>query len=1099
MIDAGLVYEFIKYLEHSLPEFQFEALWCLTNIASGTSDHTLIKHCTWALSNFCRSKPAPEFKLMKPVIDLVIRAIYKLDNDYEFLVDACWILSYMTEHHKKSIKKILETNFMPKMLTLLSFSGGQKRKLSIAIALIGGSQIVFLDEPSSGMDITSRRNLWEILKKCMGGRIIVLTTHYMEEAAVLGNRIGIVSNGKLKCCGNGLFLIDRFGKYLSLNVYKQPDANDNEIIQFMKQKIPEVEYEILSEEILFRIPKNENKKSDGNRGNFSFKNFFSELDSNVQNLKVKSYSASMPTLEDVFLNVSADTKNKLLKSEYNEGDNNVADNAVVEVEKEKISSSTKFFIDLKISIKKRFLQIIRDKKSFLLEILCPIILVLIGLGVSSVHFIKNSPFLYVNLNLLPTGETILTNQRLFNNGTVPIVFRDNADSNLNLTYSFADDVNNNDVESTLINFNNFLFKTNLTNSYGSYYLLNINKKTQIYEFVTFVNTQSRNSPIIFAQQMMDQILNFASDRQINVNFSHEPFPLTAKLRTQGQTRNSSNLVFFVSVAFALIPANFITIIIKERESNTKHLQIISGISLTSYWLSNFLFELIKYYFIGGVNLLIIMAFGNFPYWLWLLYVVYGFSMVSFTYMMSLFFTTEATGQNAVILVNFLFGALGGTVIVILRILEDLIIYGKIIAYILRVIPSFAFAYCFNQLLSYQLLFIVDSPDNILAMSLDPDTYIIQTTYVGMDVIYMCIEFVFYLLVLIIWESSTNCCRSRKSKRANDYSSINDSNVKNEIEKANSQENDDKYSIRVRNLEKTFGGGCGDKPFVAVDKLSFCLEFGECFALLGVNGAGKTTTFKSLTSEHLPTSGEIFINCLEVSWNFNNVRNQIGYCPQFDAIFDYMSVYENLDFYARLKGIPTLKVDKTVTLLMKELNLAQYRDKISGNLSGGNKRKLSVGIAMIGNPPIVVLDEPSTGMDPEARKFMWAVIHKISTRSKKSSVILTTHSMEEAETLCRRIGIMVAGQFKCLGTAQSIKDKYGFGYEIDLRIQVMPDAILNELLHKYDLNTTDYITDKATIEHVLNKIEKGNLFGQFDDVQLGRELLDEVIIFYLFRF
>ena len=82
---------------------------------------TLIKHCTWALSNFCRSKPAPEFELMKPVIDLVIRAIYKLDNDYEFLVDACWILSYMTEHHKKSIKKILETNFMPKMLTLLSY------------------------------------------------------------------------------------------------------------------------------------------------------------------------------------------------------------------------------------------------------------------------------------------------------------------------------------------------------------------------------------------------------------------------------------------------------------------------------------------------------------------------------------------------------------------------------------------------------------------------------------------------------------------------------------------------------------------------------------------------------------------------------------------------------------------------------------------------------------------------------------------------------------------------------------------------------------------------------------------------------------------
>ncbi len=186
VIDAGLVYEFIKYLDHSLPEFRFEALWCLTNIASGTSDHTqsivikggvekiislidsniqeiqeqaiwavgniagdslkvrdrvidkrglekifkvfstaerntLIKHCVWALSNFCRSKPAPKFEVLKPAIDLVIRAIYKLDQDYEFLVDACWVISYMTEHHKKSVKKLLDTNILPKLLSFLNY------------------------------------------------------------------------------------------------------------------------------------------------------------------------------------------------------------------------------------------------------------------------------------------------------------------------------------------------------------------------------------------------------------------------------------------------------------------------------------------------------------------------------------------------------------------------------------------------------------------------------------------------------------------------------------------------------------------------------------------------------------------------------------------------------------------------------------------------------------------------------------------------------------------------------------------------------------------------------------------------------------------
>lgn len=102
--------------------------------------------------------------------------------------------------------------------------------------------------------------------------------------------------------------------------------------------------------------------------------------------------------------------------------------------------------------------------------------------------------------------------------------------------------------------------------------------------------------------------------------------------------------------------------------------------------------------------------------------------------------------------------------------------------------------------------------------------------------------------------------------------------------------------------------------------------------------------------------------------------------------------------------------------------------------------------MIGNPSIILLDEPSTGMDPEARRFMWSVIHKISSKRKKSSVILTTHSMEEAETLCRRMGIMVAGQFKCLGTSQYIKDKYGFGFEIDLRIMNISDRELLEKLN-----------------------------------------------------
>ena len=178
---------------------------------------------------------------------------------------------------------------------------------------------------------------------------------------------------------------------------------------------------------------------------------------------------------------------------------------------------------------------------------------------------------------------------------------------------------------------------------------------------------------------------------------------------------------------------------------------------------------------------------------------------------------------------------------------------------------------------------------------------------------------------------------------------------------------------------------------------------------------------------------------------------IGYCPQFDAIFESLTVYENLEFYGIIKGAKKNQIKSIVYALMKEMSLFPFKDKVSGTLSGGNKRKLSVAIAMICNPPIILLDEPSTGMDPEARRFMWGVIHRISINRKKSTIIMTTHSMEEAETLCKRIGIMVDGQFKCLATTDKIKEKYGYGYEINLQIN---NPNIKELYEKYKILDED---------------------------------------------
>ena len=643
-------------------------------------------------------------------------------------------------------------------------------------------------------------------------------------------------------------------------------------------------------------------------------------------------------------------------------------------------------------------------------------------------------------------------------------------------------------------------------------------------------------------------------------------PYTHEERTNSKERNNSMLLVFISICFTLIPANFIIIIIKEKENNSKHLQIISGISLMSYWVNNYIFELIKYYVIGGICILFLKIFGFYEDYVYILYLLYGPSMVSFTYIFSCIFKNEGAGQTMVILVNLLIGALGGTAVFIMRIYERLINYAKPIANVFRIIPSFCFCYGYNTLLNRYFVFTTDykldreeeelswSTSYYFVRNFFKDSDILKMKYLGSDCIYLAVESVVYLLLLVFFENSEiifSCCfksniKKNKNKTLNlenqiesnennnnhekgeenkdingikinennnenaliynDSNSstisipenVNDTYVKNEIKKAKNPNDLKKYAIKIISLIKTFYGGpfgfkifnCCFKSTKAVRDISICLDYGECFGFLGVNGAGKTTTFKCLSKEITPTYGKIYIDNKEINEDFEKVRSLIGYCPQFDAIFESLTVYENLEFYGLIKGAKKDKIKSVVNALMEEMSLIEFKDKVSGALSGGNKRKLSVAIAMICNPPIILLDEPSTGMDPEARRFMWGVIHRISINRKKSTIIMTTHSMEEAETLCKRIGILVDGQFKCLSTADEIKEKYGYGYEINLQIN---NPNLNNLYEKYKILDEDKFLqiNLINLENILKKYNLEKFYSQLNIESLGGKIIEEI--------
>ena len=1005
-----------------------------------------------------------------------------------------------------------------------NLSAGQRRKLSISISLIGGSKVIFLDEPSSGMDITSRRNLWEILKRQTDGKIIILTTHYMEEASVLGKRIGIINAGKMKCIGSPLFLIEKYGKFMSLNVTKEEDCDSNTIIEFIKNNAEDIEYEALSEEIMFRIPiKNENS---GKKTNFDLKSFFTKFDDNVKKLRIKSYSVSMPTLEDVFLNVAAEDNNNIKSKEeleQQQENDKILYNSNL---REDYTKNSKFLNDFKISMKRRYLITIRDIKGFLMEILCPIILTLFGLLLSKIEIGYKSGPVEVSFEEL---------------GKQNIIYSSYDDTNINLNDFILEDIPSTKIEGLTID--NFPDKKDAVKEYinkiyeiqkdtedsskkevdmasddytgyfGSLFMLDVDNSNKKYEFIIALNARVRQGLPIYSHYFLKHILEKACGKKLSITFTHYPLPMTHDLSESKSFGNKIAIVLFLAIALALIPANFITIFVKERANNSKHLMRISGINITSYWIVNYIFELVKYYFTGGVCLLLLYLFDAYKDYLYISYITLGPSLVSSTYCLSFFFNNESDAQNIVILINFLFGYLGSIIVNVLRGIESAKLVAKIIEYIFGVVPIFCFDFAFILLTNPMGIYLVDYPNEFY--NFKGDEMIKKFNLMLAMVIYSSAECVLYTLLHIYIESQVySFKKSTDNKLEND---INDSEVIKEINKVNnieiisSSENDlikidgrttiddskdlkeELYAVKVKNLRKIYTNGCCSKQesdIIAIKNLNFAIMPGECFGLLGLNGAGKTTTFKCITQELSQDNGKIYVNNTDISGHFNELNELFGYCPQFDAIFELLSVYENLEFYASIKGIKKSSIQSLVNAMIKEMALDEFTNKIAGRLSGGNKRKLAVAISMLCNPPIILLDEPSTGMDPEARRFMWSVIHKMSTKGRKSSVIMTTHSMDEAETLCKRMAIMVNGEFVCMGKANQIKDKYGYGYEADVRIKPMNESQKKEIYDKFNIDKNLLVTFE-NINSILDKMGKNNFSDELKEGRLGERIKREI--------
>lgn len=313
-------------------------------------------------------------------------------------------------------------------------------------------------------------------------------------------------------------------------------------------------------------------------------------------------------------------------------------------------------------------------------------------------------------------------------------------------------------------------------------------------------------------------------------------------------------------------------------------------------------------------------------------------------------------------------------------------------------------------------------------------------------------------------------------------------------------------IVVKDIQKVYPGLDGGKPKMAVKQLTLGIERGECFGLLGPNGAGKTTTLNMLTGFLEPTTGTAVVEGYDIRTNIQAIYKLMGVCPQHDLLWEQLSAREHLRFYGRLKGLTGKELEAAIDTALKSVNLynAGVGDKLCGRYSGGMKRRLSVAISFIGQPKVVYLDEPSTGLDPASRRGLWEVV---KSNKQDRAIILTTHSMEEAEQLCDRLGIFVDGQLVCIGNPKEITARYaGFlvftitvpaEQEADARALVAslsPNAVLTYALGgtlKYELPSHEVSLSRVFAAVEAAKAPRGRL--SVVDWGVANATLEEVFI------
>ncbi|XP_044900367.1 ATP-binding cassette sub-family A member 10 isoform X2 [Felis catus] len=916
-------------------------------------------------------------------------------------------------------------------------TGGQKRKLTLGIALLGDPQVLLLDEPTTGLDPFSKHQVWNLLKERKTNRVILFSTQIMDEADILADRKVFLSNGKLKCAGSSLFLKQKWGIGYHLSLRRNEMCNLERITSLIKRHVPDAKLRAESEEkLVYLLPLERTNK---------FPDLYRDLEK-CSNQGIMNYDVSMTTLNEVFLNLEGKStidepdvgiwKQEKVNETRDAGTESEMQQAPCSLPglRKAISTRTLWRRQVCAMARLRFLKLRHERKlllSLLLLLgipLIPTIFVKIAVALShSTHCRELSSSMYF-LSLEQPSQTPLTSLLVINN----------TGSNIE---DFMQALKRQDI---LLEVDDFRNRNGSDDpSYNGAIIVSGDRKD--YRFSVACNTKRMTCFPVLMGIVSNALLGIFNFTEL-IKTERSTFPFNGVLVEFG---------FVNGPLFLLVLANCLSPYIgmsslSDRKQKTQSQLWISGLCPSAYWIGQALVDiplycsiLLSVYLINCLTVLEV----RFPLVLMFALVVCivgcAASLIFFTYVISFIFCKRRK-NNGLWCLGFLIISIFLLIIQSSAKPEDPSLILCMIS-----IPFYTLIRFFILFMEVFYVYVRNS-ESVNDEIKEGNQSILLTILIPY------LQSIIFLFVIRCLEMKYGQKTMRKDPVFR-ISSRSRENHPNPEEPEEEDENVQAERARTANALTTLNpdekplivASCLHKEYkekkehcfstrkkkIAIRNISFCVNKGEVLGLLGHNGAGKSTSIKMVTGDTKPTAGTVVLEGYRTSPRQpeDDTVKFLGYCPQENSLWPGLTGKDHLELYAAVKGMSKQEAALSTSRLVEAFKLQEQLKVPVKDLAQEVKRKLCFALSVLGDPSVVLLDEPSTGVDPEGQQQMWQAIQTIVKNTEKG-VLLTTHSMAEAEAVCDRVAIMVSGKLRCIGSIQNLKSKFGKDYVLEVKIK-----------------------------------------------------------------